>query len=162
MLVAQGGQVLVNRAYGIAVQRRFTPETGAPNFALGGLSAVLNALLTPDSTGRIQTAAVRRVAGTGGAQRLTYDSTTAQWSGSVDDLYRVEQGRAAQQGEPKGFQRETAGNDVVQRVFGTSDGHRAAWVRYPGRHTTILILTNDDRFDAKAAATQIAERLFSR
>ncbi len=162
VLVAQGGKVLANRAYGIAVQRRFTPETGAPNFALGGLSAVLNALLTPDSTGRIQTAAVRRVAGTGGAQRLTYDSATAQWSGSVDDLYRVEQGRAAQQGEPKGFQRETAGNDVVQRVFGTSDGHRAAWVRYPGRHTTILILTNDDRFDAKAAAAQIAERLFSR
>jgi hypothetical protein len=80
----------------------------------------------------------------------------------VDDLYRVDQGRAAQPGEPKGFQVETTGNDVVQRVFGTSDGHRAAWVRYPGRQTTIIILTNDDRFNAKAAAVQIADRLFSR
>jgi hypothetical protein len=35
-------------------------------------------------------------------------------------------------------------------------------VRYPGRQTTIIILTNDDRFDAKSAADRIADRLFAR
>ena len=162
VLVAQGGRVLVNRAYGIAVQRRFTPETGAPNFALGGLSAVLNATLAPDSTGRITAASVRRVTGVGGAQRLAYDSTTKRWSGTVDDLYRFDQGRSAQTAEPTGFRVDTERGEVVQRVFGRDDGRRSAWVRYPGRKTTIIILTNDETFDARSAAERIANRLLAR
>jgi hypothetical protein len=162
VLVAQGGRVLVNRAYGIAVQRRFTPETGAPNFALGGLSAVLNAALAPDSTGRITAASVRRVTGVGGAQRLAYDSTTKRWSGTVDDLYRFDQGRSAQTAEPTGFRVDTERDEVVQRVFGRDDGRRSAWVRYPGRRTTIIILTNDETFDARSAAERIANRLLAR
>ena len=162
VIVAQGSKVLVNRAYGIAMQRRFTPETGAPNFALGGLSAVLNAALAPDSTGRITAASVRRVTGLGGAQRLTYDSTTKRWSGTVDDLYRVDQGRTAQTAEPNGFRVDTERGEVVQRAFGTSEGRRSAWVRYPGRKTTIIILTSDDRFDARSAAERIADRLLAR
>ena len=162
VLVAQDGQVLVNRAYGIAVQRRFTPETGAPNFALGGLSTVLNAALAPDSTGRITAATVRRVTSVGGAQRLAYDSTTKRWSGTVDDLYRFDHGRSALTAEPKGFQIDTDRGEVVQRAFGISEGRRSAWVRYPGRKTTIIILTNDDRFDARSAADRIADRLLAR
>ena len=165
VLVAQDGKVLVNRAYGVAVQRRFTPETGAPNFALGGLSAVLNAALAPDSTGRLSAVSVRRVTGVGGMQRLAYDSITKLWNGTVDDLYRFDQGRAAQNAEPKGFWIDIDRGEVVQRVFGISgisEGQRAAWVRYPGRKTTIIILTRDDRFDASAAATRIADRLFAR
>lgn len=162
VLVAQDGKVLVNRAYGIAVQRRFTPETGAPNFALGGLSTVLNAALAPDSSGRISAASVRRVTGMGGTQRLTYDSTTKLWSGTVDDLYRFDQARLAQSTEPKGFWLDTQRGDVMQVVYGISEGRRSAWVRYPGRKTTIIILTNDDRFDAKAAADRIAARLLAR
>ncbi len=162
VLVAQGGKVLVNRAYGIAAQRRLTPETGVPNFALGALSDVLNAALAPDSTGRISAASVRRVTGMGGTQRLAYDSTTKRWTGSVDDLYRFDQARTAQNAEPKGFGIDTERGEVVQRVFSSSDGHRAAWVRYPERKTTIILLTNDDRFDAKSAAARIAERLFAR
>ncbi|QJR37981.1 cyanophycinase [Gemmatimonas groenlandica] len=162
VLVAQGGKVLVSRAYGIAVQRRFTPETGAPNFALQGLSAVLNAVLAPDSTGRISAASVRRVTGMGGTQRLAYDSTTKLWSGTVDDLYRFDQARLAQSTEPKGFGLDTQRGDVTQVVYGSGEGRRLAWVRYPGRKTTIIILTNDDRFDAKAAADRIAERLLAR
>ncbi|WP_411280056.1 cyanophycinase [Gemmatimonas sp.] len=162
VLVAQDGKVLVNRAYGVAVQRRLTPETGAPNFPLGGLSAVLNAALPPDSTGRTSATSVRRVTGLGGAQRLAYDSTTKQWSGTVDDLYRFDQGRSAQHAEPTGFWIDTDRGEVVHRVFSISAGRRAAWVRYPGRKTTIIILTSDDRFDAKTAAERIAERLFAR
>ena len=162
VLVAQDGKVLANRAYGVAMQRRFTPETGAPNFALGGLSAVLNAALAPDSTGRISAASVRRVTGMGGTQRLAYDSATKLWTGNVDDLYRFDQARLAQSTEPKGFWLDTQRGDVMQVVYGISEGRRSAWVRYPGRKTTIIILTNDDRFDAMAAAVRIADRLLAR
>jgi cyanophycinase len=43
VLVAQGGKVLVDRAYGIAPQPRYMPATTIPNFALGGLSASFDA-----------------------------------------------------------------------------------------------------------------------
>lgn len=162
VLVAQNGKVLVNRAYGIPVQRRFTPETGAPHFALAGLSAVLNAALAPDSTGRITAASVRRVTGMGGTQRLAYDSTTKLWTGNVDDLYRFDQARTAQNAEPKGLWIDVVRGDVMQVVYGISEGRRSAWMRFPGRKTTIIILTNDDRFDAMSAATRIADRLLER
>jgi cyanophycinase len=161
VLVAQDGKVLVNHAYGVPVQPRFTPETGASAFTLGGLGAVLNAALAPDSTGRISAASVRRVTAVGAMQRVAYDSVNRSWRGSVDDLYRFDQGRAPA-AEPKGFDIGTDRGDAVQRVFGTGDGRRGAWVRYPGRKTTIIILTGDDQFDAKAAAGQIADRLFAR
>ena len=162
VLVAQDGKVLVNRTYGIGVQRRFTPETGAPHFALAGLSTVLNAALAPDSTGRITAASVRRVTAMGGTQRLAYDSTTKRWTGNVDDLYRFDQARSAQNAEPKGVWLDVARGDAMQVVFGSSDGRRSAWVRYPGRKATIILLTNDDRFDAKSAADRIADRLLTR
>lgn len=162
VLVAQDGKVLVNRAYGIPVQRRFTPETGAPHFALAGLSAVLNAALAPDSTGRITAASVRRVTAMGGTQRLAYDSTTKLWTGNVDDLYRFDQARRAQNAEPKGLWIDVVRGDVMQVVYGISEGRRSAWMRFPGRKTTIIILTNDDRFDARSAATRIADRLLAR
>lgn len=162
VLVAQDGKVLVNRAYGIGVQGRFTPETGTPHFALAGLSSVLNATLAPDSTGRLSAASVRRVTAMGGTQRLAYDSTTKLWTGNVDDLYRFDQARSAQNAEPKGFGADTQRGDVMQVVYGIGEGRRSAWVRYPGRKTTIILLTNDDRFDAKSAATRIADRLLAR
>ena len=162
VLVAQDGKVLVSRAYGIGVQGRFTPETGAPHFALAGLSAVLNAALAPDSTGRLSAASVRRVTAMGGTQRLAYDSTTKLWTGNVDDLYRFDQARTAQNAEPKGFGVETQRGDVMQVVYGGGAGRRSAWLRYPARKTTIIILTNDDRFDAKSAAERIADKLLAR
>jgi cyanophycinase len=162
VLVAQDGKVLVNRTYGIGVQGRFTPETGAPHFALAGLSAVLNAALAPDSTGRLTAASVRRVTAMGGTQRLAYDSTTKLWTGNVDDLYRFDRARSAQNAEPKGLWLDVTRGDVMQVVYGISEGRRSAWVRFPGRKTTIIILTNDDRFDAKSAAERIADQLLAR
>jgi hypothetical protein len=126
------------------------------------LSAVLNAALAPDSTGRITAASVRRVTGMGGTQRLSYDSTTKLWTGNVDDLYRFDQARTTQNVEPKGLWIDVVRGDVMQVVYGISEGRRSAWVRFPGRKTTIIILTNDDRFDAKSAADRIADRLLAR
>ncbi len=158
--------MLLNRAYGVPVQRRFTPETGAPNVALGGLSAVLNDALAPDSTGRISAASVRRVATMGGMQRMAYDSVNRNWSGNVDDLYRFEQARMAPNApvnaRARGFTVGSDQGEVTHTVYGTSDGRRAAWVRYPARRVAILMLTTDDAFDAKSAASRIADRLFGR
>ncbi len=166
VLVAQDGRVLFNRAYGVPVQRRFTPETGAPNVTLGGLSAVLNDALAPDSTGRISAASVRRVATMGGMQRMVYDSVAKTWSGNVDDLYRFEQARTAPNApvnaQARGFTVGSDKGEVTHTAYGTSDGRRAAWVRYPARRVAILMLTTDDAFDAKSAASRIADQLFGR
>lgn len=146
VLVAQRGKVLVNAAYGVPPQRRFMPETAMPNVPLGGLSAMLDVALLPDSTGRIGAASVRRAVAIGGMQRVTYDSTTKAWSGNVDDLYRFEQGRATLR---------PALRETPLAAYGTPDGKRAAWVRDPASGTTIIILTNDDNADAKAMADRI-------
>lgn len=150
VVVAQDGRVLANGAYGIAPQRRYLPETGAVNFPLGGLGAMLDVALTPDSTGRIGAASVRRALGVGGMQRVTYDSATKAWNGSVDDLYRFEQGRTMVR---------PALRATPLAAYGTPDGKRAAWVRIPDKKATIIILTGDDNADAKGIASRIAERL---
>lgn len=169
VLVAQDGKVLINSAYGVAVQNRYQPETGVPNWALSGLGQVLDAALAPDSTGKISAASVRRVTAVGGMQRVTFDSVAKTWRGNVDDLYRYEQGRTNLRPgardtatSVRGFTTEMANGMRRQSAFGTSDGKRNAWVRYPDRRTTVIILTADDAFDARAVSQQIADRLFSK
>lgn len=44
VLVAQDGKVLADRAYGIAPQPRYMPETTVPQFALGEMSAIFTAV----------------------------------------------------------------------------------------------------------------------
>lgn len=168
VLVAQDGRVLVNAAYGIPVQPRFTPETGSPSVALGGLGAVLDAALVPDSTGRVGPASVRRVLGIGGMQRVAYDSATRTWRGNVDDLYRFELGRTALRPGARdtatvvqGFALDTVHGMRRHAAYGAPDGRRAAWVRWPDRRATILVLTSDDAFDARGAAQRLADRLFA-
>ena len=98
---------------------------------------------------------------------MTYDSASRSWQGNVDDLYRFEQGRTAlRPGVPdtttavRGFTTDTVRGMRRQSVFGTADGRRAAWIRYPERRTTILLLTSDDAADARGMAQRIADRLF--
>jgi cyanophycinase len=166
VLVAQDGKVYVNTAYGVPPQPRFLPETGVPNVPLLGLSSVLNAALTPDSAGRMSAASVRRVSAIGGMQRVTYDSATKTWNGNVDDLYRFEQGRTNLRPGARdtvavrpGFANVSVSGVELQVAYGTPDGRRAAWVRVPQSRTTIIVLTQDDGFDAKGAALAIAGKL---
>lgn len=167
ILVARDGKVLINSAYGVPKQARYMPETAVPNVPLGALSQVLTASLITDT--RPNAAAVRRVTAVGGMQRVAFDSTTGQWSGNVDDLYRFEQGRTNLRPGTRdtstvirGFKTDTVNGLRRQFVFGTRDGKRAAWVRYPERRTTILILTKDDDADAKGISERIAGKLFSK
>ena len=166
VLVAREGKVLLNRAYGIPVQPRFTPETAVPAFDLGNLSGVLNASITPDSSGRMSAASVRRVQGIGGMQRARFDSTSRAWRANVDDLYRFELGRfVVRPGArdtntpPKPFELEQVRGRTRYATYGTQDGMRHAWVRYPAERTVILLLTNDSTADARAMADRIADRV---
>jgi hypothetical protein len=112
---------------------------------------------------------VRRAATIGGMQRVAYDSATKLWSGNVDDLYRFEQGRTAlRPGVPdtatvvRGFVTDTVNGMRRHSAYGAANGRRSAWIRYPERRTTVIVLTNDDTFDARGTAQRIADRLLSR
>jgi hypothetical protein len=58
------------------VQPRFTTETAVPLFRIGRLGLALGSAFTPDSTGRLMAASVRRAQGIGGMQRARYDSVS--------------------------------------------------------------------------------------
>ena len=167
VVVALDGKVLVNTAYGVPPQKSYMPETAVPNVPLAGLGSVLDAALVRDSSGRVTDAAVRRALTVGGMQRVAYDTATRKWSGNVDDLYRFEQGRSPLQPGMRdtsmvvrGFTTDTVFGLRRQAAYGVGDGRRSAWVRYPERRGTIIVLTTDDAADAKGMATRIAERLF--
>jgi len=44
-------------------------------------------------------------------------------------------------------------------AWGTADGKKAAFVRIPDKKATIIVLTNDDAFDAKSVVDKISDRL---
>jgi cyanophycinase len=166
VLVAREGRVLLNRAYGVPVQPRFTPETAAPLFQLGRLGQVLSAAFVPDSTGRLGAASVRRVQGIGGMQRARYDTVSGSWTANVDDLYRFELGRfVVRPGArdtntpPAPFTIDTVNGRARHTVYGTEDGMRSAWVRYPAQRLVIMVLTNDSTADARAMAQRLSERV---
>lgn len=167
VLVAVDGKVLLNRAWGIAMQPKYLPETAVPAFPLGRLSGVLNASLTANGVGRVDAAAVRRVTAIGGMQRARYDSTAQNWTANVDDLYRFELGRFGARGGardstplPSAFAVDTVGGRVRHAAYAGSNGTRAAWVRYPDQRAVVLVLTNDATADARAIAEQLAAWAF--
>jgi hypothetical protein len=140
---------------------RASDSTGAP--ARGG-RAVNPATLTP--TGRC----VTRV-GTPIGWHKTAPATDGGVVSDVDELYRLELGLE----NPRGFVRDTTTKiDIVKgwkvdeyrgeprlALYGTADGKRNAFVRFPDRRAAIIILTNDDNADAKGIADRIADRLLT-
>jgi cyanophycinase len=162
VLVAQDGKVLVDAAYGIPVQARFTPETGAPLFALRDLSNILNSSIPFTVEGnKFGATSARRVIGVGGLQRSRLDSTNGQWTSNVDDLYRWYLGRGVMDAAVSGkiFVRDSLRTELRESAFASPDGKRGAWVQFPNKRTVVLILTNSDSFDARGAAGKIAEQL---
>jgi hypothetical protein len=61
----------------------------------------------------------------------------------------------------KGWEVDQYRGATRYRAFGLPGGKRSAFVRIPGRRTTIVILTNDDTADAKGMADEIAESLLA-
>jgi hypothetical protein len=106
------------------------------------------------------------VLGTGGMQRTRYDSVSGEWTANVDDLYRFELGRfVVRPGArdthtpPPPFSIDTVNGRVRHAVYGTEDGMRSAWVRYPAERLVVMVLSNDSTADARAMAAQLSERV---
>jgi cyanophycinase len=129
VLVAQNGEVLVDRSYGIADQPKYMPTTTVPQFSLGEISEVFTALCAeipeqagranaaPDSAGGGRAGGRGRAASTSTpfqsciARRVStpigMHKTTANVDGDVqsdvDELYRLELGYQ----NPRTFTRDT-------------------------------------------------------
>jgi cyanophycinase len=73
VLVAQNGSVLIDKSYGIPDQARFMPTTTVPQFAMGGMNDVFNALCDqipePPARGNARGAAATDSAPAGAAAR---------------------------------------------------------------------------------------------
>ncbi len=127
----------------------------------------------------LATVVERRIFGPIGAHKTVIAPDGAVQS-SVDELYRWSLGLDA----PAGFVRDTSGaatpRDAAAALdlqlgwnadrafggrrlaeYGTADGRRNAFVRYPGAGAVVIVLTSSDDADARALARRLAERLFT-
>lgn len=190
VLVARDGKVLVNRSYGIPANSKYTPTTTSPNFPLGDIGGTFRAMAAQvtardsrrspsDSLPAYPQLVSRRLFAPLGINKSTV-SATGEIASNVDELYRWELGLQW----PRAFVRDSAGTaasgsdaalldvaagwhaDAVRGMprlsaFGTADGRRNAFVRFPEQRTAIIILTSSDTVDARAIAERLAERLFS-
>ena len=155
VLVAQNGKILVNTSYNVPPQRRYMPTTTSPNFELGEISEFLNAAAKARVTaeGNVSYAQMvqRGLTGPSGMPHTRVDTSTRRFSSNVDELYRVDRVLAA----------DGDGNSAAEKsaAYGTTDGKRHAFVRYPSRQAAIIILTGSDAVDARAMADRIMTRL---
>ena len=179
VLVARDGKVLVNRAYGIPVHPRYLPTTTVPNFPLGGMSVVINAVARQVDTsvaGPVYPRFLaRRLFAPVGITRTTADADGGIQS-NVDELYRWALGlehprtfTADSTGAPndalhidttRGWRADTLGGRARLASYATTEGRRGAFVRFPDQRASIIILTSSDEIDARRISEQVAERLF--
>jgi len=136
VLVAQNGSVLVDKSYGIPDQNRYMPTTTVPQFNVGGITEIFNALCAqipepppgrggagaaPDSAaagrgrGRganpgtpFQTCITRRVSTPVGLHKTTA-TPDGQVQSNVDELYRVALGLE----NPRTFVRDTTSSGAI-------------------------------------------------
>jgi len=163
------------------------PGTTVPNFSLGGLSAAfigLSRQLIPDSVTPRSAAYPRlltqRIYTPIGARKTVLDTTggAIRFEGSVDELYRLELGLqhpgtwvrdtlAASPGaavpvDPaRGWKRDTYRGLTRLSLFGADNRKRAAWLRFPERKVTVIILSDDERLEAGSIAERISDRVLT-
>jgi cyanophycinase len=166
VLVAQGGDVFVDQAFGIAPQPRHMPRTTVPQFQLGDIARTFTELCAtmPAPTERrggrggpppssLQACVTRVSMPIGAHQTAAADSLHVQ--SDVDELYRFALGLES----PATWR----GADYTKGW--TADTYRgvtrAAIVRVPERQATIVILTNDADADARGMAERILDELLA-
>jgi cyanophycinase len=108
-------------------------------------------------------ACVSRITGPIGAHQ-TNATTEGQVQSSVDELYRFALGLEVPNtwrnaDYAKGWKQDTYKGETRFASYATTDGKRAAFVRVPNRHTTIVILTNDAGADAQGMAQKILDEV---
>ncbi|MEP6765943.1 MAG: hypothetical protein ABJB66_16645, partial [Gemmatimonadaceae bacterium] len=109
-----------------------------------------------------------------GMHKTKVDATTGAWMSNVDELYRWELGmtsnRALMQDSLAvatsatnlnafGWTVDSYKGTTRQSEFYSRDGKRNAFVRFPEKGAAVIILTNDDKADARAMANKIADKL---
>lgn len=189
VLVAHEGRVLVNRAFGIPAQPKYTPRTTVPVFTLGAIAGIFQGICDqlpepPARQGADTTAAapmtpfqrcVSQRAGAPVGLRKTMATASGEVKSNVDELYRValalQQGSYARAGsnEPgvprrpidatRGWETDDVSGAARFRAFATTNGRRSAFVRIPSREITILVLTNDEGADARGIADRLLDAL---
>jgi hypothetical protein len=91
------------------------------------------------------------------------DSTHIQ--SSVDELYRLALGLERTlppvTDSSKAWKVDTYKGVTRHAAYATPDGKRAAFVRLPDRHATIVILTNDANADVKAMSEKLLDQLLA-
>lgn len=99
-----------------------------------------------------------------GMHKTVVDSVGGEFQSNVDELYRWELGLTAIKGLREGafgWRLDNFKGMPRESEFGTSDGKRNAFVRYPSKRAAIIILTSSPTADTQAIADRIADRLFS-
>lgn len=180
VLVAQDGQVWVDRAFGVPAQDRYMPRTTVPQFPIGDIRQVFTSLCAQvpakaaaaeDEEGQAVAfyasalaECVARLAGPVGLHRTTAPAGGGEILSDVDELYRLALGLEVPQTWPKadyakGWTIDTF--EGVERVaaYATSEGKRAAFVRVPSRHATVIILAHDPSLDARGLSERILDKL---
>ena len=178
VLVAQNGDVFVDRAFGIPRQDRYMPRTTAPQFPIGDIKEVFTSLCSqvppkaPTGEGERRPVfhasaldeCVARLSGAVGLHKTIVPPGSHEIVSDVDELYRLELGLEDSSIWPKADSSKGWAIDTfkgVQRIaaYATKQGERAAFVRIPSRHATVIILANDPHADARGMSERILEKL---
>jgi cyanophycinase len=98
--------------------------------------------------------------------QLVAATPDGQVNANVDDLYRFELGLQNPRtyngaDRVKGWTSDAFRGVNRMSAYALPGGKRSAYVRIPDRKAVIIVLTNDDNFDAKGIADRISERLIA-
>lgn len=114
--------------------------------------------------------ATRRLLGPAGTHKTEVDTASGAFRSNVDELYRLERavfntGARSANGNDGGASAGAFGGSVDryrglirEAGYGTPDGKRNAFVRFPERGAAIIVLTHSDAVDARTIADRIADR----
>ena len=172
VLVAQHGDVFIDKSYGIAPQPKYMPTTTVPQFAIDNIADLFTGFCAqlPIPRERCLPTVLPAIGMHKSAQAAPIGSMS-----SVDELYRWSQmvpvwrllvnptpeSEAFKRSfnEDRGWQADTYRGTARYRAFGLPDGKRNVFVRLPDLGATIIVLTNIDSADAASIADRITNRL---
>jgi cyanophycinase len=179
LLVAENGNVLVDRAFGIPRQERYMPRTTSPQFPIGDIKEVFASICSqvpevPTVKGEKKPVyysspldkCVARLSGPVGMHKTVVLPVGHEIVSDVDELYRFELGLEYPSTWPKadyskGWMVDSFNGVQRTAVYATKGGERSAFVRIPSRHATVIILTNDPHADARTMSESILEKLLN-
>ena len=141
-----------------------------------GWRGLLVSTVAVNSGGTYEKLVTDRIMTPVGMHKTKVDAKTGEWQSNVDELYRWELGltsnrsfvqdsSAAHSAAPSnnmdmlGWTLDSYKGAIRQSEYYNRDGQRNAFVRFPERGAVVIILTNDDKADARGMANKIANKL---